>query len=235
VRRLAILAALAGLAGGCAADIDPPWQLDHDRIVAVRATPPGIAPGQRSTLDGLLAAKGGKTREAAPDAALVVTPTSLADVLARDAGAWVVTAPGEDRLAAARAELGLAAGAPVPLQIGVSYGGTTLVATKTVWLGQAADNPVLVSMNMQIDGQPATMSEMEIVVQSLVRVPLSIDADDEIYDVAWLTSCGTMHDFDLPSAYLQVEEDDPTSGELAVVLRDDRGGVAWHIWPIRAE
>jgi hypothetical protein len=233
VNRLMILAALA--ASACAADIDPPWQLDHDRIVAVRATPPRVAAGQRSTLDALLAEKGGKTTVAPPEAALVVAPQSLSDVLSRDAGAWVITAPGEDRLTAARTELGLAAGAPVPLQIGVSYDGQSLIATKTVWLGETADNPVLVSMNMQIDGQPAGASEAEIVVEPLVRVPLSIDASDDVYDVTWLTSCGTMHDFDLPSAYLQVEEDDPTSGELAVVLRDDRGGVAWHVWPIRAE
>jgi hypothetical protein len=233
VNRLAILAALA--ASACAADIDPPWQLDHDRIVAVRATPPSIMTGQRSTIDALLGADGGKTSVAPPQAALVVAPQSLSDILALDAGAWVVTAPGEDRLAAARTELGLAAGAPVPLQVGVSYAGQTLVATKTVYLGRAADNPVLVSMNMQIDGQPAVTSDAEIVVEPLVRVPLSIDADDLVYDVTWLTSCGTMHDFDLPSAYLQVEEGDPTSGELAVVLRDDQGGVAWHVWPIRAE
>ena len=44
-----------------------------------------------------------------------------------------------------------------------------------------------------------------------------------------------MHDFDLPQAYLEVEADDPTAGELGVVLRDAHGGVAWKIWPIRAE
>ena len=29
--------------------------------------------------------------------------------------------------------------------------------------------------------------------------------------------------------------DDPQDGELAVVLRDGRGGVTWRVWPIRAE
>lgn len=229
---LAVVAA-TGVTGGCVGDLDPPWQLDHDRIVAVRATPPGIASGQRSTLDALLARKGGKTSVAAPELAVVVAPQSLADVVGLDAGNWVVTAPDEARLAAARAELGLPGGAPVPLQVGVSYAGRALVATKTVLLGEAADNPALVTMNMRIDGQPAGMSE--IVVQPLVRVPLSIDADDDRYDVAWLTSCGTMHDFDLPNAYLKVEADDPTTGELAVVLRDGKAGVAWAVWPIRAE
>ena len=59
----------------------------------------------------------------------------------------------------------------------------------------------------------------------------TIDTDD----VNWLTSCGTMHDYDLPQAYLRVELEDPMEGELAVVLRDARGGVAWRVWPIHAE
>jgi hypothetical protein len=230
VTRRALLLALAATAA-CTGDLDPPWQLDHDRIVAVRATPPGIAPGATSTLDALIGKKGEQVRVAAPEAATVVSPASLADVLTFSGGNWIVTAPGEDRLAAARSELKLAAGAPVPLQVGVSYAGQTLVATKTVELGRAADNPALV--NVMINDQPAGTSE--IVVGKLVKVPLSVDADDETHDVTWLTSCGTMHDFDLPKAYLKVEADDPTAGELVLVVRDDAAGVSWTRWPIHAE
>jgi len=215
----------------CIGDLDPAWQLDHDRIIAVRATPPGIVAGDRSTIDALLGAKGGKTSVAVPELAQVVSPASLSDTLSFDSGAWVVTAPSEDRLAAARAELKLAADAPVPLQVGVAYANQTLVATKTIALGVAEANPPLV--NVMLDGKPAGASEL--VVGKLVNVPLSIDADDALYDVAWLTSCGTMHDFDLPTAHITVEADDPDAGELAVVLRDARAGVAWHVWPIHAE
>src|SRR5262249_28395337 len=116
---LAWLAAIA--AAGCTGDIDPPWQLSHDRIVAVRADPPGIAPGQTSRIDALLAHKGEMTSVATPELAMVTSPSSLGDVLTISGGTWTVTAPDEDRLAAARSELQLAAGAPVPLQIGVSY------------------------------------------------------------------------------------------------------------------
>jgi hypothetical protein len=212
-------------------DLDPPWQLDHDRIVAVRATPPGITAGATSTIDALLGQKGGKTHVAPPELARVLSPQSLSDALAFQGGAWVVTAPGDDRLAAARAELRLLPGTPVPLQVSVAYANQTLVATKTILLGQAADNPALV--NVMLDGKPATTSE--IVVAKLVPVPLSIDADDEADDVVWLTSCGTMHDFDLPKAHLEVEADDPDAGELAVVLRDAQAGVAWSVWTIHAE
>jgi hypothetical protein len=230
MRMVAIALAVTAVVG-CTDDVDPPWQLDHDRIVAVRAEPPSITAGQTSRLDALLAKKGGATSVATPELARVVSPASLADVLSIEGGAWVVKAPGEDRLAAARSELKLAVDAPVPLQVGVSYAGQTLVATKTLLLGQSAANPALSSI--LIDGKPP--GDAEIVVGKLVKVPLSIAADDRDFDVAWVTSCGTMHDFDLPQAYLKVENDDPTTGEIGVVLRDDHGGVSWKIWPIRAE
>ena len=227
--RVLVILSIAAL-GACTGDIDPPWQLDHDRIIAVRATPAGIASGQTSTIDALLGTKGDKTHVASPVAAMVVSPTSLADTLALSGGNWVVTAPSEDRLVAARTELKLADGAPVPLQVGVAYS-ETLVATKTIELGTAIANPPL--LNIVIDDQPA--SDSEIVIGKLIKVPLSIDADDVDFDVTWLTSCGTMHDFDLPRAYLEVEADDPDAGELAVVLRDAAGGVSWRVWPIRSE
>jgi hypothetical protein len=44
-----------------------------------------------------------------------------------------------------------------------------------------------------------------------------------------------MHDYDLHSAYLTVDPEDPQDGELALVVRKPNGGVAWRIWPIRAE
>jgi hypothetical protein len=223
---LALVAAV-----GCMGDIDPAWQLDHTRIVAVRASPPGIVSGQTSTIDALLGQKGGMTSVAAPELATVVSPASLSDVLTIQAGSWVVTAPDETRLAAARAELMLDPGAPVPLQIGVSYENRTLVATKTLELGQAADNPPL--DGILVDGKPP--GDGELAVGKLVKVPLAIDADDVTYDVTWLTSCGTMHDFDLPRAYLKVEADDPAKGELGVVVRDAQGGVSWKRWQIHAE
>jgi hypothetical protein len=222
---------LAALLAACSGDVDPPWQLDHDRIVAVRATPPRIIAGGMSTIDGLIGTKGDKTHVAPPELATVVSPMALAGAVKPDAGGWVLQAPSDDQLAAARTELGLDAGAPVPVQIGVAYANQTLFATKTVVIGEAHDNPSL--ENVMIDDMPAGTSELA--VPSLVKVPLSLDADAAVDTIAWLTSCGTMHDFDLPQAYLKVEKDDPTTGELAVVLRDDKGGVAWSVWPIHAD
>lgn len=225
------LAVLALAAVGCVEELDPPWQLDHDRIVAVRATPPAIEAGGRAELDALISLEGGATSERAPERAAVVSPMSLTSALASEAGKWIVTAPDAATLERARAELKLLPGAPVPLVVGVSYAGEALLATKTVWLGTTGQNPSLDAM--MIDGAPAD-EKAEIVVGKLVDVRLSVAAelDDS---VNWLTSCGTMHDFDLPQAYLRVELEDSVVGELAVVRRDPRGGVAWRVWPIRAE
>jgi hypothetical protein len=230
--RALVLVTAAG-AVACAGDLDPKWQLDHTRIIAVRATPPGVASGQSSTIDALLGTKGAPTSVAPPELAQVTSPMSLADTLAFTGGAWTVTAPSEDRLAAARTELMLAADAPVPLEIGVAYDDQTLIGTKVVFLGAAADNPTLV--DVMIGGQPAPAAGAQITIDKTAKTLVSIDADNTVDDVEWLTSCGTMHDFDLPNAYLKVESDDPTSGEFGVVLRDPMGGVAWQIWPIQAQ
>jgi len=218
----------------CTDDSDPPWQLDHDRIIAVRATPPRIAAGDQAVVDMLVGFKGAPVAERSPDTLTVDSPASLVDALGRDADRWVVTAPSAERLAAARSELGLPAGAPVPLKVRAGDAGHGLFALKTVWLGDSgtgASNPAMtgISINRFDPG------DAEITVAPLVDVPMSIGVSDVDHDVTWLSSCGTMHDFDLPSAYLRVENDDPKEGELVLVLRDAGGGVSWRRWPIHAE
>lgn len=222
MKRLVLLALL----GACASDVDPPWQLDHDRIIAVRATPPHIPAGATSTLDLFVGHKGAPTSVQAPDVATVVSPMSLAGALSGN----TVTAPSEDRLAAARVELGLMPTDPVPLTIGVAVAADQLAATKIVWLGDSADNPTLDGVTVG-DVVPGS----SIVVPTLTDVHLFVQADDSVDIVNWLTSCGSMHDFDLHKAYLRVEKDDPTTGELAVVFRDPKGGVVWQVWPISAQ
>jgi hypothetical protein len=218
------------LVAACTDDLDPPWQLDHDRIIAVRATPPQIAAGERAVVDALVGFKGAPVAELSPDDAAVVSPASLAGALARDADRWVITAPSAGELDAARTALGLPPTAPVPLEIRVRHAGGALAATKTVRLGGAAANPTMT--DVQIDR--ASPGTAPVVVAPLLDVPLAIPLDDTIYDVTWLSSCGTMHDFDLPTAHLRVEADDPHAGQLVLVVRDAFGGVNWRVWPIEA-
>jgi len=234
-----LLAALSF--GACNSDVDEPWELAHDRIIAVRANPPRIVSGETSTIDLLAGFTELPTTERAPDIVNVIQPQSLADTVATADGKWIVTAPSEERIAAARTELGIEDGKPVPLQLGVAAAWPNKVmspndagfgALKTVWLGESVANPDL--GGLLINGLEVPAGE-PIVVAKGAKTPLYVEADDEVQVVNWLTSCGAMHDFDLHSAYLTVDPEDSQEGELAVMVRDPSGGVAWRVWPITAQ
>src|SRR6185503_742810 len=120
-----------------------PWQLDHDRIIAVRVTPNRIASGEVADVDALLGFVGQPPLEVVPATATVVSPMVLAGALAQQGARWTVTAPDAAQLDAARAELGIAADAPVPLRLRVTFAELDKVGLKIVWLGEHADNPVL--------------------------------------------------------------------------------------------
>ena len=241
MRTALLLAVVLGL-GACADEVDEPWFLDHDRIIAVRASTPRIASGEQANLDALIGKKGAPPDVQSPTGAMVVTPESLAGTLSNQGGMWTVTAPDEATLVAARTELGLDPGEPVPLQVGVAFAGTTwpsgaitegLAAIKTVWLGEHAENPTLEGLTLDgVDISTAT----DLSFDPLAEAHLSVISDEEGGDdVTWLTSCGTLHDFDLAtSAYITIEDEDPTAGDFAIVLRRENGGVAWQQWTIHA-
>jgi hypothetical protein len=213
----------------------------------VRAEPPGITSGQKSKLDFLAGYETLPAEVKKPDFAQVVSPMSLASTLANDAGDWVVTAPSAAQLDAARMELGLAAGTPVPLTVGIAAAwptpvvapeGNGFAATKTIYLGEERANPTL--SGLTIDGvEPPSDGEQITIMAGDPKKPyktrLNVDADDSKQIVNWLSSCGTMHDFDLHAAYITIEEKDRTEGQLALVYRDEFGGVAWRLWPCVAQ
>ena len=225
-------AALAISLAGCGGDVDPEWQLDHDRVIAVRSTPSRIASGETAAIDALIGRKGQPPRDVDPDTAEVVSPTSLAAALSHGSGRWTVTTPGDDQLAAARTELALDAGAPVPLRVRVGFSDDGETALKVVWLGEHADNPVIDPAT--VDGMDA-LGESQLTVPIGVDIPLAVTFDPASFNINWLTSCGTLHDFDLATARLHVEPTDPHTGTLAIVVRDTLGGVDWHAWPITAQ
>lgn len=183
-------------------------------------------------ITSLVAQAGGPARVEIPELARIVSPASLASSLMRDDAGWSVVCPDDAALAAARLELGLQSDAPVPIQVGVSHRGMTLLAVKQVVAGEARENP---SIDSATAGGRLLRELDEVVVEAAEETPLRIEAVLED-DVNWLTSVGTMNDYDLPSsAYLTVDADDALEGQLAVVFRDSRGGVTWRVWPLRAE
>lgn len=237
--RSIILAMLAPFAIGCASDIDEPWDLNHDRVIAVRADKPGLLPGDRTELVGLIGHVDAPTEERPPLLAGVVEPMSLASMVTTEGGRWYVDAPSADMIAAARSEMKIPAEAPVPVTIAMQFRPATDPALPvdgqavltTIRVGMAAENPVIGTPT--IDGNPLPPAGTQIVIDSLVDVRLAAQLADKV-DINWLTSVGQMHDFDLAKSYVRVEIDDPLVGELAVVIRDRLGGVSWLVWPMTA-
>ena len=223
-------------------DTTPAWELDNDRIIAVRATPPGLAAGERATLDALITLPGQGPGEVMPALAAAAparpdeeVPPALAAAVVLDGGTWTVVAPDEATLAALRADLGIMPGQPIPLRVGVSitFPAGPLVAIKTVRLGEAAANPELGAIT--VGGTPVS-DGMTVPPDTDVALAATAAETDEI---AWLTSVGDLSDADDALATLNhdsaADPPPPTTGHLAVVKRDATGGVAWGFWTIAVE
>ena len=190
-------------------------------------------PGESAELDGLVAHDGAPTTVELPaEAAVLDGPDILKDLVYTDAGRWYVYGPADYALAIAREELGLAADAPVPLDVYTAFGREgeeALFAKKRVWLGASGTNPIM--PRATVDGSPMTDA---LVVPRGPDVYLSVSAG-EGDRVSWLSSVGTLFQDDVATSFLRVLPEDRAEGELAVVIRDAHGGVAWQVWPIRAE
>jgi hypothetical protein len=220
-RLLLVLAACAP------APVEPEaWQLDQDRVIAVRVTPPGILAGEHATIDGLVAHAGGPTTTETPSG-VTAAGSPLFEAVNFLFDHYEVIAPDDATLAGARTQLGLAAGAPIPFPLAVFFGplsGDHFNTHKDMWLGEADANPSLPALT--IDGAPPAAS---LVVALGRDIALVADANT----VRWLSSCGTLRDDDEPNAILRVDE--ACDGELVVVVRDGRGGTVWQVWSLAAE
>jgi hypothetical protein len=211
----------------CATNADPPWQLRHDRIIAVRVTSPHLLAGQVAEIDALVTSVDGGVAVQTPMAASASAP--LAGVVSQTGSGWQVTAPDDATLGAARAALGLADGAVIPLELSTTFvvGGETLVAKKRVYFGDTHENPVPGAVT--VDGVPP---------ESAGPVPYDTDValritEDSANNVNWLTSCGSLdNDNNEHAALLHVKPGESPNGQLVVVVRDPLGGVGWQTWPL---
>lgn len=222
------------LLAGCIDPIDAQWQLDHDHVVVARATPPRIHAGDMTNLDALVAHAGGPTTIESPLEAAVARAPFPVDLRHGDTG-WALVAPDDATLAAARPAMGLPADAPVPVDVMMSFPSGTnralapMKVKKTVWIGEPTTNPEMPPVT--IAGTPA-MDQLVVAADEDVYVSTTVPAG---WRVNWLTSAGQMFQDDEPTAFLHIAPNDRQEGELACVIRDDQGGVAWKVWPIRAE
>lgn len=223
-----LVATLMLVSVGCN-DVVLPWQLDHDRVIAVRATPPHIPADGRSSLDVLVTTVADGPEVVTPMmAALVPGEVAIPVSVVAEDGGFAVVAPDADAIAAARVALDLPADSPVPIKVAVTVevAGNQLAALKTVYLGDERDNPVL--GDVMLGDEPARDG---VVVPIAVDVDLSVAAD-ETDDVDWLTSFGDLTDFTDLVATFRAEE--PDDGQVTVVVRDQQGGVVWGTWNVSA-
>jgi hypothetical protein len=228
---------------GCIDPVDPRWTLDHDHVIAARATPPRIRSGEATNLDALVAhADGPVSVENPMTADLANPPPEMARSLVQEDGIWRLTAPDAETLAGARPALGLPEDAPVPVDVMMTFPNVNPSATnraaqppfrvkKTVWLGEPSENP---AMPPVVVGDIALAPDSEVVVPLGVDTYLSVDVPDGIR-VNWLTNVGELFQDDVARAFVRVLPDDTQAGQLVVVLRDNDGGVAWQIFAMRAE
>jgi hypothetical protein len=237
--RTSVLVAIACVAG-CIEPVDARWQLDHDHVVVARATPPRVPEGTATTLDALVAHDGGPVTVEDPiTAELSNAPVEMARYLEHTNGKWTLHAPDAATLVSTRPLLGLPADSPVPVDLVLTFpngtSGSNRAAQppfrvkKTVWLGETSENPL---MSRVYVGD--ARAEREIVVPIGVDTYVSVDVGDAIR-VNWLTNVGTLFQDDVERAFVRVLPEDRHEGELVVVLRDNEGGVAWKVFPMRAE
>jgi hypothetical protein len=131
---------------------------------------------------------------------------------------WFVTAP--------------AVPGAVPLAVTLEIDGEPWPASKILPVVDAVaaqgTNPRVETM--QIDGQSAGG---ELVLARGTKPKLAAVGTGEVLRYAWYSSVGDLKFYRQPEAEL----DAATAGEglVVVVVRDDRGGVGWHIAPARIE
>jgi hypothetical protein len=111
---------------GCVDASDPPWLLDHDRVVAVAADPPRILPGQTAKITSLVAHRGAPVDEEQPVAMTVVSPRELYTAVHYNIDHWQIDCPPVTVPTELEVELRMPPGE---------------VATKKIWLGETGANP----------------------------------------------------------------------------------------------
>ena len=220
---------LLAIVVGCA-DVAQPFELDHPRVIAVATEPAGLAPGAAAELRVLVTGAAGP-HEVAADAMAVAVPAPLAGAMTveRHEDVWTLGAPPADQIAALRAALQLRPEQPLalPIEVRTEVDGVPLTAQKWVIVDGAAANPMI--SGLTVDGAAVET----ITAQVGTRPTLAIAHDAGTALVRWLSSVGDLERYQTPAAILDASA--AATGAIVVVVRDQRGGVAWQIVPARVE
>ncbi len=227
-RYTAIAIAMTTITAGCA-DVATPEELQHTRILAVRATPPGILAEQTSRIDVLAATEAGELVQPTARSVRIVGGFG-AELLSQDESGWMLTAPSADQIAAARQAAGIEDEPwPIIIEVTVELDGKTLVADKLVLVDVATSNPEVV--DIRLAGVPV-QDEMVVSVGAEVEVSATAQPETAELSYAWASSVGELSLYRSQAASFAT--DASGDGTLLVVVRDGQGGVAWKAVPVRA-
>lgn len=233
-KTLVTLTALAAATAACDQN-GAPSELDRARVLAVQISPPHLAAAETAPVRMLVGTSDGRVSEVEPDGIEVVgaPPGSPASgMVGRGAGGWAIACPDPDGLAQLRAAMELGPDEPIPiaLAVEVELEETLLTATKYVYLGSDGENPQLAGISIGETGP-----DEAVLVRVGDAVPIAADgaAGDTELSYAWFTSVGDIDLYLSEAATLTLEE--PGEGLLALVVRDERGGVTWTWREVRVE
>ena len=216
---IALFVAFTGLWAGCN-DLATPAELVRPQVLAIRADPPAIPPGEASALSILVADQDGAVPS--PEVTWEATAGNpgeppLGSVAVGDGGEVIYTAPD-----AISEELAIAT---VTARVASDAG--ELVAVKAIGIGDLPlSNPEL--MAFTADGADL-LADQTLTLEVGQTVSLAVDigqASGDMTTFAWYATAGTI-DLYQSNPVDMVARDEPGSGWLFVVVRDGLGGVVW--------
>lgn len=240
-----LVCALAAATIGCT-DFRSPADLKHPQVLGVRLEPPQLRPGERARLDGLLTDAEGIVTVAPPVAVALSAdpggrsaPPEAAMFIERADNDFWMRAPDEATVAAVLAALGLPADAPLRLPVRATFvvGGEERRADKIVTvlptMGPTAPTPNPVVADLLVAG--FAVGSGAAVIDVGVTSPLealTLPDHPAPLSYAWYAGLGDLEGFRQPAARITAIA--PGEGTLLVVVRDDRGGIAWKQAPLVA-
>lgn len=209
-------------------DFPTPAELSHPQILAIRAEPPAVSPGQSTTLSLLVADQSGVVM---PDSAWELTESTpgqplLGEVVAAEDNTAIYTAPDmvsrEPTIAS--------------VMVRVSTPERVLSAIKAIPIGEGLglSNPEVTAL--RIDGSELT-DDSALVLSPGQEVALEIESEPAATSqttFAWYSTGGTIERYQSnPTAMLV--RDEPGEGWLIVVVRNGLGGVGWKVIRLSVE
>ncbi len=206
-------------------DFATPAELSHAQILAIRAQPAAVAPGEQATLSVLVAGPEGD-----------IVPSRVEWTL-ETSSPWVTVVTDSEGAVTLAAAADMPAVQEVALDVSVDLAsGERLLARKYLEVGgTATDNPLITQID--VDGTPLTNGDnaddnpsgSTITAAPGQTLALSLNTAPTITEdslISWFATIGEIDRYRLADT-IWTAPDNGGQGWLYVVYRDGYGGVSW--------